>query len=127
MIENYSEVLSKLSDPGNYSVLCSFLYDLHKEPKYSTLSELCYLLDVNSLINLFEHYAGQVVKIPTKEEFKEAIQLLRLFQYYEVEKRPWKDAVKLSGLNTKYGKKIHDKLDILKDTLDHYNFENRNY
>ena len=48
-------------------------------------------------------------------------------QYYEIEKRPWKDCVKLAGLDTSSGKLAHNKLEKLKNTMTTYNFGNRSY
>jgi hypothetical protein len=127
MAANVNEVVSKMSEVDVYSVLCSFLYDLKQVPEYTTLSELCYLLDVESLMNLLKYFEGQTIKIPTKQEFAEIIQVLLLFQYYEIEKRPWKDCVKLVGLDTSSGKMAHNNLERLKATMTKYNFGNRDY
>ena len=122
-----SELVSKMQEQDVYSVICSLLYDLKRVPEYTTLSELCYLLDVDSFLKLIKYFGGQTIKIPTKEELSEVIQILLLFQYSEVEKRPWKDAVLLAGFDSNRGKGAHNKLDKLKETLTKYNFGNRNY
>ena len=127
MAANVNELIDKMNDQDVYSVLCSFLYDLKKVPEYAMLSELCYLLDVESFLNLLKYFEGQTIKIPTKDEFAELVQVLLLFQYYEIEKRPWKDCVKLAGLDTSSGKLAHNKLEKLKNTMTTYNFGNRSY
>lgn len=127
MADTVAELMSKTTKPDVYSILCSFLYDLKEVPEYSTLSELCYLLDINSFLNLLKYFEGQTIKIPTKEEFAEVVQILLLFQYYEIEKRPWKDCIKLVGLDTCNGKMAHNKLDRFKKTMQQYNFGNRSY
>ena len=55
------------------------MYDLRKVPEYTTLSELCYLLDVESFMKLLKYFGGQTIKIPTKEEFSDIIQVLLLY------------------------------------------------
>ena len=127
MADNINELMSRLTKPDVYSVLCSFLYDLKEVPEYTTLSELCYLVDIDSFMNLLQYFEGQTIKIPTKEEFTEVAQILLLFQYYEIEKRPWKDCVRLVGLDTSSGKMAHNRLDKLKETMGKYNFGNRQY
>ena len=124
---NLSEIISNLRKSDVYSVLCSFLYDLHKVPEYTTLSELCYLLDIDSFMNFIKYFAGKTVKVPTKKEFSDAMQVLLLFQYYEIEKRPWKDCLTMCEIPTSKGKLMHNKLDKLKETMKKYNFGNREY
>ena len=99
-MENINELVSKLKKPDIYSLICGFLFELKEDPKYSTLCELAYLLDIESLLNLMKYYEGQEIKIPTRREFKDCIQLLLLFQYFEVEKKDWKESLELSGFNS---------------------------
>ena len=127
MAQNANELVSKLQEQDVYSVICSYLYDMKQIPQYSTLSELCYLLDVDSFLRLIKYFNGQTITIPTKEEFAETIQILLLYQYAEVEKRPWKDALALAGFDSNRGKGAHNKLDKLIETFEKYNFGNRNY
>lgn len=127
MAENVNELIGKMRDSDVYSIMCSLLYDLHKVPQYSVISELCYLTDVKSFENIIKYMGGRTIKIPTKEEFADAIQVLRLFQYSEVEKRPWKDAVLLAGYDSGSGKLAKNKLERLKSTLANVNVNNREY
>lgn len=127
MVENVNEIISKLQKKDIYAILCSFLYDLKDVPEYATLSELCYLLDTESFLHLINYFSGQTIKIPTKQEFSDLMQVLLLFQYYEVEKRPWKDAVQLAGFSSSHGKSAKNKLAKLKETVKKYNFGNRTY
>ena len=127
LAENVNEIIGKLQDADVYSIMCSLLYDLHKVPQYSVISELCYLTDIKSFVNIIKYMAGRTIKIPTKEEFAEAIQVLRLFQYVEIEKRPWKDAVLLAGYDSGSGKLAKNKLERLKSTLANIKVNNREY
>ncbi len=127
MTENVNEIVSKLQKKDIYAILCSFLYDLKEVPEYATLSELCYLLDTDSFLHLINYCAGQTITIPTKQEFSDLIQVLLLFQYYEVEKYSWKDAVSMAGFSSSKGKSAKNKLNKLKETIKKYNFGNRNY
>ncbi len=126
-MENINELVSKLRKPDIYSLICGFLFELKEDPKYSTLCELAYLLDIESLLNLMKYYEGQEIKIPTRREFKDCIQLLLLFQYFEVEKKDWKESLELSGFNSGNGKRVKSDLEKLKQTMEKYNYGNRNY
>ena len=127
MKDNISDVLSKLDDRDVYSVICGFLYDLRDDPKYSVISELVYMCDQKSFMNLIKYLSGTSIKIPTAAEFSDCINTLLLFHYYEIEHKSWKEAIELSGYNNSTGKKAHNKLDKLKETLTKYNYGNRNY
>lgn len=127
MKQTTSEMLSRLSDQDAYAVICSFLYDLSNEPQYSLLSELCYILDKESLKRLLKYFAGRTIKIPTCDEVSEAVQIIMLFQLHEIEHKPWKEALEAVGFSTSEGKKAHSKLDKFKDIIEKYNFGNREY
>ena len=128
MADTVSEVIGSMSNADVYSALLSFLYDMRNIPEYSLLSELCYLIkDKDSFINVLTYFSGQTVTFPTEEELSDAIQVLRLYQYHEIEKRPWKDAVKLAGYDTSSGKLATNKLNKLKETIKKYNYSNRQY
>lgn len=122
-----NELVSKMAEQDVYSILLSLMYDLRKVPEYTILSELCYLLDVESFMKFVKYFGGQTIKVPTKEEFSEVVQILLLYQYYEIEQRPWKDAVELAGFDSNHGKLAKNKLQKLKETLEKYNFGNRSY
>jgi hypothetical protein len=128
MADTVHEIVSSMSKQDVYSALLGFLYELRSIPEYSLLSELSYLVkDSETLVKILSFFSGQTVKFPTEDELSECIQILRLYQYYEVEKRPWKDSVKLAGFDSSSGKLATNKLNKLKETIKKYNFGNRNY
>lgn len=128
MADTVSEIVGSMTSADVYSALLSFLYDLKDIPEYTLLSELCYLIkDVDSFLNVITYFSGQTVKFPTEQELSEAIQVLKLYQFHEIEGRPWKDAIKLAGFDTCSGKLAKNKLEKLKKTINKYNFNNRSY
>ena len=127
MAETISEIMSTMKERDIYSLMLSFLYDLRQVKEYTLLSELCYTLDQDSFYKFIDMFAGQTITVPTKEELTELIQVLRLFEYFEIEGRPWKESVQRAGLNSCEGKKATNKLNKLKETLKKYNFGNREY
>lgn len=122
-----NNVVNNLKQPDVYSIICELLFTLNKEPQYATLSELAYLLDKQSFINLLQYFDGQTIKIPTQQEFKKCVRLLLLFQYYKIEQKPWKDSLLMAGFESREGKSAHCQLDKLCTILDKYNFGNRTY
>lgn len=127
MKQTTSEIISQMNDKDVYAVMCSFLYDLKNEPQYSTLSELCYILDKESFKRLLRYFSGRTIKIPTSEEVAELLQIMSLYQYYEIEGKTWKESLEAVGLTSSDGKKAHNKLDRFKETVKKYNFGNRKY
>ena len=85
--------LEELSKTDVYSMMLFVLYKRNDLPEYSTLSELCYLLDNKSLMNLLEYYGGKTITIPTKEEMKDVLNALLLYQLINIEGKEYKDAV----------------------------------
>lgn len=122
-----SDLLAKFNEQDVYAILCGYLYEFKEIPEYSILSELVYLMDSKSFINLIKYFEGQTIRIPTKEEFQNTIKVLLLLQYFEIEKKPWKESLQLAGFLTSEGRSAQKKLEKLKNTLQKYNYNNRNY
>lgn len=127
MAKTPSEIVSALKEQDIYAIICGLIYELKNVPEYSTLSELCYMCDRESLINIIKYFGGRTIKIPSKEEFSESIKILLLYQYYIVEKRPWKDCVLLAGYDSNNGKGAKNKLARLVEMLNKQNFSDRGY
>ena len=127
MAENINELVSNLTKADICSALCTLLYELKDVPEYSTLSELYFILDKKSIDKLMTYYEGQTVRFPTKQEVAELTQVLRLFNNYEIEKMPWKEAVLAAGFDSSKGKAAKNKLDKLKKVIESYNYGNRKY
>lgn len=127
MASSVTDLLSKFNEPDIYSVLCSYLYEFKSVPEYSTLCELVYLLDSKSFTNLIKYFEGQTITIPTREEFRSCIRVLLLFQYFEIEKKPWKESLQAAGFQSSEGKAAQNQLAKLKSVIQEYNYGNRNY
>lgn len=127
MSNNITNLLANFKKQDIYAVLCGYLFEFKELPEYSVLCELAYLVDSDSFANLIKYFEGQTVKIPTREEFQSAIRTLLLLQHYEVEKRPWKESLKLAGFQSSEGRAAQNRLNKLKETLTNYNYGNRNY
>jgi hypothetical protein len=61
------------------------LYKIKAVPEYSTLSELAYILEKESLFNFLEYYGGTTIRVPTLEEFNQIIRALLLYQAVNLE------------------------------------------
>lgn len=72
------ENVSLLKEDDVFSMALFTLYSLKNDEKYSSLSELAYLLDKKSLLNLLEYYGGQTITIPTSKDLEQVVSALSM-------------------------------------------------
>lgn len=75
------ETLNKLNTTDVYSMLLFVLYKLKDNPQYSTLSELCYVLDNDNLSKFLAYFGGTTIQVPKLYEFRAVIQAMMLYDY----------------------------------------------
>jgi hypothetical protein len=85
MRKETKEKLNSLETTDVYSLMLFALYKIKDIPEYSTLSELVYILDKESLFNFLEYYGGATITIPTLDEFNQIIRGLILYQAVNLE------------------------------------------
>ena len=73
--------ISKLNEKETYSLILFALFKLMNIPEYSTLSELVYILDKETLLKLCGYFGGLTIKIPTIQELESIVYSLILYQY----------------------------------------------
>ncbi|PJZ19739.1 hypothetical protein CEW46_21405 [Bacillus cereus] len=99
MIKKPDELLNMMtSDKDLYYVSLMLLYLSRKDGRYSTISELAYLLEPKSFLNLLWYYEGQTIRIPTKGELDAMLRLILAYYYYDIQKLPWQEVVVKVGL-----------------------------
>ena len=119
------EELEKLKSVDIYSLIMFALFKLRDIPEYSTLSELVYLIDRESLLKLCEYFGGMTISIPTIDELESLVYSLLLFQYVDIDKMEYDDAIKLIGYKSSDLRKVKADYVKLKELLSKYDF-NRN-
>lgn len=77
--------LDKLKYDDVWNIILYALYKMTNDPKYSTLSELIYALDKDSLLNLCATYGGCTFKVPTKIELLTLINALVFYKEVNIE------------------------------------------
>ena len=113
--------LENLTTQDIYSLLLFSLFKIKELPEYSTLSELCYLLDQNNLLKLCEYCGGMTIKIPTIAQLENLINILILYKYVHIDKIEFEEAllkIDLSQLNIKQIKRDYYKLESVLDKYD---------
>lgn len=121
MGRNQEELLS-IKELDIYSLILFALFKLRSIPEYLTLSELVYILDKESLLKLCEYFGGLTLTIPTIQELESILYSLLLYQYVDINKMEYEDAVKLLGKNSSELRKIKADYIRLKTVLENYSF-----
>jgi hypothetical protein len=85
MKKQIKEKLDSLQLTDVYSLMLFSIFKMKDVPEYSTLSELAYILDRESLFNFLEYYGGTTIRVPTLQEFNQIIRALLLYQAVNLE------------------------------------------
>lgn len=101
-------LLNNVKDMGDlYFIVLLILSKMEGSSKYGLMSELAYLLDSQSFINLLWYYEGQTIRIPTRDELTEALQMMSIYYQYHLLGKPWKDSLLAVGYPN--DKKLHNR------------------
>ena len=73
------EAVATLKETDIYSLMLFAMFKLRDIPEYSSLSELVYILDKDSLLKLCEYFGGTTIKIPTIEELETLLYALTIY------------------------------------------------
>ena len=117
--------LEKLKSVDIYSLLMFVLFKVKDVREYSTMSELCYLLDKSDFLKLCEYFGGLTITIPTIEEVENLIMSLLLYQQVDIDGQNYDQAVSDICKKTSNIKKIKANYTELKEVLKDYEFINR--
>lgn len=118
--------LQKLKQVDIWSLMLFVLYNFQKIPEYSSISELCYVLDQKNLLKLCEYFGGQTIKIPTIDQLEQTLYSMLLYQYIDIENLDESDALSLLHINDKdKEKQIKVFYNELKQVLTNYKLKPR--
>ena len=117
--------LLKLKQTDIYSLMLFALFKIKDIPEYSSLSELVYILDKESLLKLCEYFGGTTIKIPTIDELETVLYALILYQYVNIEKIEFNQALEMITEKTSEIRKVRDTYNELLVLLDKYTFNGR--
>ena len=112
--------LDSLKTPDIYSILLFVLYRLKDTKEYSTLSELAYLLDKDSLLNLCEYYGGLTITIPTIKELSNVFNALLLYEQVNIKKGNYEKVLKTFDVMQAERAQIVDAYQQILKVLDDY-------
>ena len=127
LINSYFEE-NKLLDSQIFSVLRLYIYTINSQTYNSDLPMLAKLLQPEELSKIIEYFNGDIIKIPTKVEYRESLFLSLCFYLKEVRGWNWiqiKEYINLSEADKELlssislGKKINAIKDHMgKDIMD---------
>ena len=106
-----------------YSILLFAIFKLKDDPKYSTLSELCYVIDNDSFINMLQYFGGKTVTFPTLSEFKDLVDALCLYELVNIDKMDYARAIKDLGIEKDRMDKLSPLYQKFCDILANYDFK----
>lgn len=121
-VKNLSNKLSSLNKEDTYSMMLMLLYASNDNPRYSTLSELAYVLDHENFLNFIKYYEGQTIEIPSMDVIEDSLRVLMLFQYYKRENMDWTEAIHKAGFSSSESMSAKHKLDRFLANLDRYDY-----
>ena len=101
-----------------YSMVLFALYKLKDVPEYSTLSELVYVLDKESLFNFLSVFEGLTIKVPKLDELHEVVDGLYLFSLVNLEEMPYDLAMKEVCLPNTNKEKLKEAYDAICKVID---------
>ena len=84
-VTKITESLNNLNKKDIYSLLLFTLYQLKNDPKFSVLSEMCYLLNSEDLLKMLNYFGGMTIRIPTLREMRLLVQALLIYQVVNIE------------------------------------------
>ena len=116
------EAVATLKESDIYSLMLFAMFKLRDIPEYSSLSELVYILDKDSLLKLCEYFGGLTIKIPTIEELESIMYSLILYQYVNIDGMDYDEAVKIIGYKSSQLRKVKSDYFAICEILDKYDF-----
>lgn len=123
MSDNKFSDLKYLTKEDNFSTILMLLFTLTENPKYSTLSELVYILDSQSFTKFITYFAGQTIKVPKMDEIITSFRTMLLYQFYTVEKNTWEKSLEMSGFAKEDSYTARNYLVTLEKALDYYDYD----
>lgn len=122
---NIIKSLNILSQKDVYSLMLFVLYCLNETDEYSTLSELAYAMDKESLLNVLSLFGGMTIRIPTTSELMTVTEALTVYERCDLSGMTLEDAINdtiTPDVNIKELTKAYEKV---VEVMKNYDFEPR--
>ena len=117
--------LEELNKEDLYSLMLFALYKLKDDKEYSTLSELVYILDKESLFNFLNLYGGLTITIPTLYELKKMVYALMVYQQVNIEGNDLQTAFRKMNIEEVTLKDLKDAYYTICEVVSNYEFKRK--
>lgn len=115
--------LPDLDNDDLYSMSMMLLYASKDNPRYSTLSELMFILDHDNFLNFIKYFEGQTIEVPSLSDISESLKALLLYQYVEIEHQDFYQAMELVRIPREQSREAKKILNKFKKTVERYNYK----
>lgn len=119
------ETFDALKEQDLWSLILFTLYKLDEVPELSALSRLSYILDKENMLKLCTYFGGLTIKIPTIEELETMIYALLIYEWVDIEKVPFEEAIERIRQKTEKVVQAKNFYLQLSQTLCDYEFTSR--
>lgn len=119
----HNDNLLTLREMDVYSMSLFILYKLTQIPEYSITSELPYVLKKEDLFNFCNLFGGQTIRVPTLDELFSVMNLVLLYQYVEIDKIPYDDAISQIGFKSSELRNVKVAYNKMREVLKDYKFD----
>ena len=116
LLMNIKSELEELTTSDIYSLMLFVLFKSTQIPQYSSLSQLAYILDKDSLLKLCEFYGGLTIQIPTISQLEDLLNGLLIYQLVDIEHK------NIDEISDKFDKKDLSAYSHIKEVLKNYKF-----
>ena len=103
-----------------YSLMLFILFKIRDIPEYSTLSDLIYILDKESFLNLCEYFGGLTIKIPTIDELEIVVYSFILYEKVDIDKLSLSNEIENLNIDRYKRQKVLDTYFKVKEIMNEY-------
>ena len=120
---NIIRALEELDKNDIYSLILFALYRLKDNSKYSTLSELIYVLDNENFIKFINYYGGKTITVPTIKDLTNILQALLAFEEMNNTDKSLDDILRDLSLTEKDKKEMIRTINLIEQIVGEYDFK----
>lgn len=114
--------INKLKEDDLITIILYCIYKFTGDTDFSTIAELAYTLDKDSLYKLCATFGGTTIKIPTMQEYKTMAKVMLVFEYVNSDGLTYVEAC--NKADVKYDDKdIIEMYNLMQEVLESYEWE----
>ena len=119
-MNNIKANLNTLKEDDLLNLILYILYKLSGDEDYSTIGQLIYVLDRNTLLRLCTIFGGKTVKIPTIESVKIILKTLVIWQSINIDNLDFESACKKFEVSGKDKEEVISLYSLINEVVKEY-------